>query len=635
MISGPTDLKRTVVSHMRSLRKNPNKIRSFLQAPDTYMQHDTSVYFELVRKFKTDGYVVIPPGVVFGLEEIQRIETIADSSLPDWNEGFIDPQCNDSKTDSRFGILTHFGDRVELHGCALRHRFHRGHGSVINSRDNNFLFGKRGALQERQWPTELFTFVENDGLRNYVANVLECSALSFHDGAIAAAYPGWTGDARQFGIDTPGYMSSPVDHLPEGRFLVNVMLFLSDVDEDFAPMLVIPGSHTRYAEINEKLAQCLRRPATQNNVPLGRFWEELLLDDLESPVKITGKRGSIVLMNSSLLRGATENKTADRTSRAMIFNFSSRAHTEFGKNLSLDREGCRRVYISFRDKSLVKHTYLAGSRFFGRMRFVRLAARAHAYFEDGWKHPLRRVYYSTTKAFVNFRNKPLSSKMYLNIGAGTNWRHPEVICLDYALPNAEVALNLNHRKQLPFEDCRFIGVYTSHCFEHLQETQVKWWIGEVFRILKSGGVFRITAPDIKAFFDAYDAKDASFYDWIRGRGAYQFDSWLRLIVRSFAEPVVDNYDDEELYRLYQSLTRAEFLKFFNDQVENVIDERFLNPDCHKSWWSGEKMRSLLIEAGFSKAEVKEQNESDCVVFAQKRFFNRTRPYMSFFVEAVK
>ena len=180
-----------------------------------------------------------------------------------------------------------------------------------------------------------------------------------------------------------------------------------------------------------------------------------------------------------------------------------------------------------------------------------------------------------------------------------------------------------------------MGVYASHCLEHLQESQVKWWIGEVFRILKIGGRVRITSPDIKAFFDAYEAKDASFYDWIRGRGAYQFDSWLRLIVRSFAEPVVDNYDDEELYRLYQSMTRAEFLKFFNDQVENVVDERFLDPSCHKSWWSGEKMCSLLIEAGFSKVKVKEQNESDCAVFAQKQFFNRTRPYMSFFVEAIK
>lgn len=599
------------------------------------MQHDTPAYSELVSKFKTDGYVVIPPGVVFNLEEVQRIEALAGSALPGWNDGLVDPRCNDSRTDPRFGIFTNFGDHVELHGCALRHRFHRGHGSVISSIDNNFLYGKQGTVQERQWPTGLFTFVENDRLQNYVAGALGCSALSFHGGAIAAVYPGWTGDARQFRIDTPGYMSSPADLVPDGRFLVNVMLFLSDVGDDLAPMRVIPGSHTRYAEINEKLAQCLRRPATHNNVPLKQFWEELLPDGLTSPVKITGKKGSIVLMNSTLLRGATENRTADRSPTAMILNFSSREHTEFGKNLSPDRAGCRRVYISFRDKDLVKHIYLAGGRFFGRMRLAGLANRAHAFCEDGWKRPLRSIYYKAAKAFVRLQNKPLSSKMYLNIGAGTNWRHPEVICLDYALPNAEVAFDLNKRNQLPFEDSRFMGVYTSHCIEHLQESQVEWWVGEAFRILKGGGVFRITAPDIKAFFDAYDAKDASFYDWIRGRGVYQFDSWLRLIVRSFAEPVVDNYDDEELYRLYQSMTRADFLKFFNDQAEKVVDERFLNPACHKSWWSGEKMRALLIETGFSKAEIKRQNESGSAVFAQKRFFNRTRPYMSFYVEAIK
>jgi predicted SAM-dependent methyltransferase len=234
----------------------------------------------------------------------------------------------------------------------------------------------------------------------------------------------------------------------------------------------------------------------------------------------------------------------------------------------------------------------------------------------------------------NVRTPPLTEKMYLTIGAGVSWRHPEVICLDHDLPNAEVALDLNQRVPLPFDDSRFVGVYTSHCLEHLKESQVKWWVGEVVRTLKNGGIFRITSPDIKAFFDAYEARDASFYDWIRGRGAYQFDSWLRLIVRSFAEPVVDKYDDEELYRLYQSMTQEEFRSFFSDQVENVVDERFLHPDCHKSWWHGEKMVSLLLEAGFAKAELKEQNDSDCEIFRQK-YFNRTRPHMSFFVEAIK
>ena len=171
-----------------------------------------------LASFKTDGYVVIPRSCIqLGGSSEDRGASRLDSS--GWNDGLVDPRCNDSRTDPRFGIFTNFGDHVELHGCALRHRFHRGHGSVISSMDNNFLYGKRATAQERQWPTGLFTFVENDRLQNYVAGALGCTALSFHGGAIAAVYPGWTGDARQFRIDTPGYMSSPADLVPTADFL--------------------------------------------------------------------------------------------------------------------------------------------------------------------------------------------------------------------------------------------------------------------------------------------------------------------------------------------------------------------------------------------------------------------------------
>ena len=587
----------------------------------------------VIEKFEKDGFVIIEPGVIFSNEEIRKIEQLVDQAIPKWEKGFIDAQSNNSRKDPRFGLNIKPKDSVTLSGCASRHMLHRGHGSAIISEDDNFLFGKRGIVRERQWPEDLYAFVENNNLLHYITSLFGCSSLSFHNGSIAKTYPGSLGEPRKFHMDTGGFQDYK-KLVVEDRFLINAFILLSDVDEDLAPMRLIPGTHThlRYSQINEKLAQCYKQPVTQNNISSSELWEELLPADLRRPVKFTGKKGSVCFLNSTLIHSATENKTKDKTRKAMILNFSSRDHTEFFKNYSEDPKGCRRVYTNIKDKSLVKRTFLESLSLTNIMRRKIKYSSVYAYINNfSWKKPFIPIYKSIKK-FQS--NKPINSKMYLNIGAGANWNHPEVIGLDYDQNYSEVGLDLNHKTALPFETSRFKGIYSSHCLEHLKESRVKWWLGEAYRTLENSGIFRVTVPDIKGYFDAYEAKDATYFNWVRGKGIYTIHSWLRLIVRHFAEPVVDNFDDEELYKLYHSMTREEFLQFFSDEVDKVEDERFLIPDIHKSFWTEEKMITSLQETGFSKVEAKDPNESDCEVFRGKPF-NKTHLQMSIFVEATK
>ena len=562
------------------------------------------------------------------------MEELVDLALPDWTDGSVDPAVNDSHNDPRFSWSVELDNSVRLDGCALRHRFHRGRGSVVKSLDDNFLYGKRATLAERHWPADAYRFVENRRLVSYVTALLACQHPVFQTGAMTLLYAGYTGESGQFRIATPAFLASDESPVPPDKYLITAMLLLSDVDDETGPLRVIPGSHARYAEINAHVARRLQQSETRNNIPAARpLWEELLPDGLRAPVTITGRKGSVILMHSHLLRGSTANRTHATAGKSILLHFSCRDHAEFLRIASHDGKARRRVSAGFTDKSLVRETYMPGVRSLARARASEIAGHVRGFYRDGWKAPIRPVYYGL-KRLTKPRNRPLAEKQYLNIGAGHRWRHPKVICLDHDLPNAEVALDLNYRVPLPFADARFDGVYMSHCMEHLKESQARWWLDEIVRTLRPGGVFRITSPDIKGYLDAYDARDGKYFDWIQGRGAYRFDSWLRLIVRMFAEPVVDNYDDAELHRLYASMSRAEFLEFFNAQVEAVTDELLLNPSCHKSWWSGEKMQAALIEAGFSTASVKSQDESDCEVFAEK-VFNRTRPYMSFFAEGIK
>ena len=587
----------------------------------------------IIEKFKKNGFVIIEPGVIFSNEEILKIEQLVDQAIPKWEEGFIDAQSNNSRNDPRFDLSYKPNDSLTFAGCASRHMMHRGHGSAITSEDDNFLFGKRGVVREKFWPKELYAFVENKKLHHYITSFLGCSSLSFHNGGIAKTYPGNFDEPRKYHMDTCGFQDGK-KLVTEDRFLTNAFILLSDVDEDLAPMRFIPGTHTqlRYNQINEKLAQCYKQPVTQNNIPGSELWEELLPGDLEHPVKFTGKKGSICFLNSSLLHSTTENKTKDKTRKVMNLNFSSRDHTEFCRNYSEDPKGCRKVYTNFKDKSLVKRTFLESLRPANVLRKKIKSSSAYAFIKSfSWKKPLIPIYVSIKK-FQS--NKPIDSKMYLNIGASKNWRHPKVIGLDYDPKYSDIGLDLNHKGALPFETSRFKGIYSSHCLEHLKESRVKWWLGEAHRTLKNNGIFRLTLPDIKGYFDAYEAQDANYFNWCKGNSIYRFNSWLRLIVRHFAEPVVDNFDDEELYKLYHSMTREEFLQFFSDESDKVEDERFLIPDIHKSFWTEKKMIAALQETGFSKVEAKDPNESDCEVFRGKQF-NKTRTHMSFFVEATK
>ena len=58
-------------------------------------------------------------------------------------------------------------------------------------------------------------------------------------------------------------------------------------------------------------------------------------------------------------------------------------------------------------------------------------------------------------------------------------------------------------------------VYTSHTIEHIADIYVDHLFREVHRILKKGGTFRITCPDIGKCYDAYLARDEEYIsNWL-------------------------------------------------------------------------------------------------------------------------
>ena len=171
--------------------------------------------------------------------------------------------------------------------------------------------------------------------------------------------------------------------------------------------------------------------------------------------------------------------------------------------------------------------------------------------------------------------------------------------------------------------------------EHLTISQVEYIFREVHRILMPGGIFRILVPNIELYFDKYDSKDLSFFNWIRNKSIYRHDSWLRFIVREFAGAIVDDFEDDQLIENYKVQGRSKFIENLNNLSNNCLDKARNIPDIHKSGWSNNSMIFLLKKCSFSEARPSIRHESQFKKFREKSIYDNTRPNISLYIEAKK
>ena len=59
------------------------------------------------------------------------------------------------------------------------------------------------------------------------------------------------------------------------------------------------------------------------------------------------------------------------------------------------------------------------------------------------------------------------------------------------------------RRPLPFPDNTFDAVYALHIIEHLTPEETSRFVTEIFRVLRAGGIFRASTPDLEGAVRAY------------------------------------------------------------------------------------------------------------------------------------
>lgn len=104
--------------------------------------------------------------------------------------------------------------------------------------------------------------------------------------------------------------------------------------------------------------------------------------------------------------------------------------------------------------------------------------------------------FSVTSPYINKWKTQISvDKRTLNLGGGSN-------CLSGCLtvdidPRADAYVDIT--KKLPFDDCSINAIFCEEAIEHVDLKCGLQLLRECYRILKPGGVIRLTTPDLNYF----------------------------------------------------------------------------------------------------------------------------------------
>lgn len=254
------------------------------------------------------------------------------------------------------------------------------------------------------------------------------------------------------------------------------------------------------------------------------------------------------------------------------------------------------------------------------------------------------------------------NRRFYNFGAGT-FRHEAWTNVDnpsdYYRPNFEnnqglLAYDLESFQPLPIEANSAELAYTSHCIEHISDAAVARLFEGVHRILKAGGVFRVTAPDMELFLGAYKRGDVDFFYWFekfnkdREEATRAFlnvppggASLAQIFLFEFASAVSEIHadgaperiSDKELDRMFEERGVEQTFDYCSSKCPPEIQRKY--PGNHVNWWTKEKVIASLRRAGFGSVYASAYGQSHAPPLRDTNHFDNTQPRLSFYVEATK
>jgi len=256
-----------------------------------------------------------------------------------------------------------------------------------------------------------------------------------------------------------------------------------------------------------------------------------------------------------------------------------------------------------------------------------------------------------------YSSESVINKKFYNIGAG-GFSHPAWTNVDYESEfykknRFDISYDLLSLKEIPIETNSAEIVYSSHTIEHITDEAAQNMFNESFRILKEGGIFRITTPNIDLDYRAYKNNDRNYFYWIDaysmpdeihrvGLGKPMNEASIsEIFLGHFAASVspfkvdgpIERIDDNQLKTIFSEMEYESALNYCTSKCPIEIQKR--NPGNHINWWNKNKLFKMLSKAGFDNIYLSGYGQSFSPVLRNLTYFDKTHPKTSIYVEAIK
>tara|TARA_B100000989_G_scaffold297545_2_gene283615 strand:- start:1208 stop:2083 length:876 start_codon:yes stop_codon:yes gene_type:complete len=257
-----------------------------------------------------------------------------------------------------------------------------------------------------------------------------------------------------------------------------------------------------------------------------------------------------------------------------------------------------------------------------------------------------------------YPRESINQKRFYNVGAG-RFRHPFWTNIDKTsehykerLSPENIDIDLFDKKPLPIEDGTAEVFYCSHVLEHIDTKSGQHLLNQMYQKLKSGGVARLTMPDIDLAYKAYIENDKSFFLWLKKWSALYPDPRLNFtkdpldcdIGQIFLSHVAHHAAEIHPSRVDNYVTSEDLQELFlNNDYESALDiliskcslkMQMKHPGQHINWYNFEKAKKMLKLAGFINI-YKSGYQQSLVPVMRNSLFDTTTPPTSLYIEASK
>jgi hypothetical protein len=248
----------------------------------------------------------------------------------------------------------------------------------------------------------------------------------------------------------------------------------------------------------------------------------------------------------------------------------------------------------------------------------------------------------------------------INIGAGKfrkdGWTNIDHSSTHYIKNGIDIDIDLLGNYSFPVKDNMIRMAYSSHVVEHLSEDAVKKMISETFRVLAPNGFFRITCPDAREALDALICGNDEFFSIYDSSVCFNNQESMKryylttpLSMASIYQKFLyfiapqrcihvnvpcEKITDDKLQSMIKNhYSQCDILNYVTSEINEEV--RSNNPWMHITWWTIEKLKAALYDAGFRIIYQSFPGLSECKEMRNLNHFDWALPKLSLYIEAVK